>query len=42
MVIIPVYGIALLGDYVIFNTMDYWSGDNMINDPGPFPEGFGK
>lgn len=42
MVIIPVYGIALLGDYVIFNTIDYWSGDNPIGDPGPFPEGFGK
>jgi len=37
MVIIPVYGIVLLGDYVIFNTITYWSGENTINDPGAFP-----
>ncbi len=34
--IIPVYPIALFGDIVIFNTIRYWSGDNPINDPGPF------
>jgi len=34
--IIPVYGIALFGDVVIFNTIGYWTGDNMIKDPGPF------
>ena len=33
----PVYEIALLGDVVIFNTIDYWSGKNTIKDPGPFP-----
>jgi hypothetical protein len=38
--IIPVYGIFYLGDIVIFNTMDYWSGDNPIGDPGPFPDTF--
>ena len=37
MVIIPVYGVTLLGDYVIFNTIEYWSGENPIGDPGPFP-----
>jgi len=37
LVIIPVYGIALLGDYLIFNTIDYWSGSNPIDDPGAFP-----
>lgn len=42
MVIVPVYGVALLGDYVIFNTIDYWTGENPIKEPGPFPEGFGK
>jgi hypothetical protein len=41
MVIIPVYPITLLGDYLIFNTIDYWGGENPISDPGPFP-GFGK
>lgn len=34
--IIPVYPIALFGDVVIFNTIDYWSGNNTINDPGEF------
>jgi Domain of unknown function (DUF3332) len=42
LVIIPVYGIALLGDYLIFNTIDYWGGNNPINDPGPFPDTWGK
>ena len=35
--IIPVYGLAYLGDILIFNTVDYWSGNNPIEDPGPFP-----
>lgn len=35
--VFPVYGIAYLGDILIFNTIDYWSGKNPINDPGPFP-----
>lgn len=34
--IIPVYPIALLGDVLIFNTVQYWSGDNLIDDPGTF------
>lgn len=34
--IIPVYGFALLGDIVIFNTIGYW-GENPIGDPGQFP-----
>lgn len=38
---IPVYPITLLGDIIIFNTVDYWTGDNPINDPGPL-EGFEK
>jgi hypothetical protein len=33
--ILPVYPIAHFGDIVIFNTVNYWSGDNPINDPGP-------
>ena len=41
MVIVPVYEFALLGDYLIFNTWDYWGGDNPISDPGSFPASFG-
>lgn len=36
--IIPVYGFAYLGDILVVNTIDYWSGTNPISDPGPFPE----
>ena len=35
-----VQGIALMGDVLIFNTIDYWSGNNPISDPGEFPESF--
>ena len=35
--IVPAYGLAWLGDVLIFNTIDYWSGNNPFNDPGPFP-----
>ena len=37
MYIIPVYEFALLGDVVIFNAVEYWSGDNPIADPDEFP-----
>lgn len=36
-VIIPVYPIALFGDVVIFNTVEYWSGDNLVKAPEAFP-----
>jgi hypothetical protein len=36
--IIPVYPIALLGDVVVFNTIDYWTAKDTIKDPGPMPE----
>mgnify|MGYP001792664801 CR=1 FL=1 len=40
---IPVYGLALLGDVVVVNTIDYWSGENPISEPGPFPhDAFGR
>lgn len=43
MTVIPVYPIALWGDIIVVNTIDYWSGENPIGDPGPFPhEAFGK
>jgi hypothetical protein len=35
--IIPVYGIALFVDIVVLNTINYWTGNNPVNDPGPFP-----
>jgi len=41
LVIIPVYPFALLGDVVIFNTIEYWSADNPITAPDEFP-GFTK
>ena len=34
--IIPVYPLALIGDVLIFNTIGYWTGDPVINDPGAF------
>jgi Domain of unknown function (DUF3332) len=37
LVIIPVYPFALMGDILIFNTVEYWSGDNLIKDPAEFP-----
>ena len=30
MVIIPVYGLATLGDALIFNTIEFWSGSNPV------------
>ena len=35
--IVPVYGVGLFIDQVFLNTIDYWSGDNPMSDPGPFP-----
>ena len=34
--IIPVYPIFLWGDYVIFNSIEWWGGDNIITAPEPF------
>lgn len=31
--IIPVYGIAYLGDIVIFNSIEFWGGENPIPAP---------
>ncbi|MBN1420566.1 MAG: DUF3332 family protein [Planctomycetes bacterium] len=33
-VIIPVYGIATLGDAIIFNSIEFWTGSNPLEDPG--------
>jgi hypothetical protein len=34
---IPVYEFALLGDVIIFNTVGYWTGEDIITNPGEFP-----
>ena len=36
-VMTPVYMVTTLGDWLVVNTMHYWSGENMVEDPGPFP-----
>ena len=35
--IVPVYGLAFVADQLVLNTIDYWSGENPVADPGPFP-----
>jgi len=30
--IVPVYGLALLGDVVIFNSIEFWGGENPVGD----------
>jgi len=35
--ILPVYPLAALGDILIFNTIEYWTGDNPVSEPEPFP-----
>lgn len=43
MTIIPIYAITLAADGLVINTIDYWSGENPMKAPGPFPnESFGK
>ena len=32
--------LAWLGDVIIFNTIEYWGGENPVSDPGDFPESF--
>jgi hypothetical protein len=34
MVIVPVYGITMLGDAIIFNSIEFWGGENPIDPPG--------
>ena len=34
--IIPVYWVALLGDRLIFNSIEWWGGENPISAPEPF------
>ncbi len=32
--IIPVYPLALVGDLLVFNSIEFWGGTNPINEPG--------
>jgi len=34
--IIPVYGVFLLGDCLVFNSVEFWTGSNWIAKPEPF------
>ncbi|HEX6812259.1 MAG TPA: DUF3332 family protein [Planctomycetota bacterium] len=34
--IIPVYPIFLLGDYFVFNSVEFWTGNNWISKPEPY------
>jgi Domain of unknown function (DUF3332) len=31
--IIPVYEVCLAGDIIIFNSIEFWGGNNPINEP---------
>jgi len=31
---VPVYGLAVLGDAVVFNSMEFWTGNNPVDPPG--------
>lgn len=35
LVILPVYGLTLLADALIFNSIEFWTGDNMLADSAP-------
>jgi hypothetical protein len=39
--IVPVYPLALLGDMLIFNSVEFWSGENWIAKPEPFKPQYG-
>ena len=30
---VPVYGLAVLGDAVVFNSMEFWTGNNPVDAP---------
>lgn len=34
--IVPVYPLCLFGDYIVFNSIEFWAGDNVISAPGDF------
>lgn len=34
--IIPVYPLCLFGDYLIFNSWEFWTGDNLVSKPDAY------
>ena len=34
--IVPAYPLFLVGDYLIFNSWEFWTGENLISAPGDF------
>ena len=34
--IIPVYGLCLFGDFLIFNSVEFWTGSNWIAKPSEY------
>lgn len=34
--IVPVYPLCLFGDYLLFNSVEFWTGKNLINKPEAF------
>jgi len=34
LIILPVYGIATIGDALIFNSIEFWTGENPLDDAG--------
>ncbi len=34
--IVPVYGFSLLGDIVVFNSIEWWGGENPLAEPKPY------
>lgn len=34
--IVPVYPLCMFGDYLIFNSVEFWTGSNWINKPEAF------
>lgn len=32
-VLLPVYGLTVLGDVLIFNAVEFWGGDNPVHNP---------
>jgi hypothetical protein len=37
-IILPIYGLATVGDAIIFNSVEFWTGDNPM-DTGSAPQG---
>ncbi len=37
LIIVPIYECALLGDLLIFNPIEFFSGDNVLDEPTPAP-----